>query len=543
MEYLLYLLRSSILLLAGVVMYRVLLHRLSFHAWKRIYLLVLLPAVFLLSGWSLPAGSRAGRMVQSFVPALAIEPGSTSESVKPGGGVIRQEPRTGSAHLPKIVLLGVLAGQALMLGRLGLRFGSLVRLRRRSKPLPGHHLVRSLPDEILPFSFGRTIYLNPAMHDPDDLQMIITHERQHIRSVHSVDIILAELLCSIHWFNPAAWLYRACLRENLEFQADSRTIASVGSVKRYQLTLLKTSGYRLPVPAIHFNHSSLKTRIMMLNQSADPIRRRWRFVPAILVICLVFLLCQQRPAIAQQSVAVDEGKGITIFVTDVSNGMPLVGARILDKSTGITQATDSSGRVRIRIPIDLQQKRLISVSTPDYPEASATIDIQSTASNLRQRDIEVNFKLQKGADPDRCYACEITISSVGIERSYPSTNEERHSFTETTVEAIDDWVEGDIQIKSERVPRVNGRLGTAVIMKGGTLRNDEGIFTMEGPITVTMHDQAQIIVIWKGKALGPVEFNRQQLGQLTFRKLTSIEAKEAKVLYGDAAHDGAFILE
>ena len=55
-----------------------------------------------------------------------------------------------------------------------------------------------------PFSFFNWVVVNPNQHAPDELDQILRHERVHVRERHSVDMIGAELVCIVFWFNPAA---------------------------------------------------------------------------------------------------------------------------------------------------------------------------------------------------------------------------------------------------------------------------------------------------------------------------------------------------
>ena len=40
------------------------------------------------------------------------------------------------------------------------------------------------------------------MHSEEDLADIIAHEKVHIRDFHWVDLLIAELLTVVFWFNP-----------------------------------------------------------------------------------------------------------------------------------------------------------------------------------------------------------------------------------------------------------------------------------------------------------------------------------------------------
>jgi beta-lactamase regulating signal transducer with metallopeptidase domain len=94
----------------------------------------------------------------------------------------------------------------------------------------------------------------------------------HVRQKHTVDILLAELLTIVNWYNPFVWLIRYSIRQNLEFIADCEVLKKGLDKKSYQYHLLSVMGqveYKL---ANNFNFSSLKKRIVMMNKlrSARP---------------------------------------------------------------------------------------------------------------------------------------------------------------------------------------------------------------------------------------------------------------------------------
>jgi hypothetical protein len=144
---------------------------------------------------------------------------------------------------------------------------------------------------IIPFSFGRAIYLNPRLHTEKEYEEIILHEYVHVCQRHTVDILVAELLCIVSWFNPFSWMIRHCIRQNLEFIADRQVLASGLDRKAYQYHLLKVVGeprYRL---ANNFNFSSLKKRIVMMNKSKSAKLHLFKFlfiVPLLGVLLVAF---------------------------------------------------------------------------------------------------------------------------------------------------------------------------------------------------------------------------------------------------------------
>ena len=127
--------------------------------------------------------------------------------------------------------------------------------------------VIALQRDLAPFSFFGKIYMNPSLHNDIQTKEILAHELTHVRQLHSLDVILGEFLSILCWFNPASWLLKREIRQNLEFLADNKVIESGFDTKSYQYHLLQLS-YQTPDLNLtnKFNISPLKKRITMMNQ-------------------------------------------------------------------------------------------------------------------------------------------------------------------------------------------------------------------------------------------------------------------------------------
>jgi len=127
--------------------------------------------------------------------------------------------------------------------------------------------IISVKESITPFSFFNMIFINPTLHNEHDTTQILTHELTHARHMHSIDVIVSELITIACWMNPAAWLLKREIRQNLEFLADNSVLESGFDSKKYQYHLLELS-YQTPDVKLgnKFNVSPLKKRITMMNQ-------------------------------------------------------------------------------------------------------------------------------------------------------------------------------------------------------------------------------------------------------------------------------------
>ncbi|WP_424494843.1 M56 family metallopeptidase [Salinimicrobium sp. GXAS 041] len=177
---------------------------------------------------------------------------------------------------------------ALLLARLAYRFYNLYKLTSGLQKIKKNGFIYCISSaEIQPFSFFKYIVYNPHFHSPEELAMILKHERTHARQWHSIDVLFVNLLCILLWFNPLNKWYRNSLIQNLEYLADQETAAVAPSKKAYQKAILKASmGDLQPVLANQFYQSSLKKRILMLNKNSTQKPHFWKLS---LVLPFIFL--------------------------------------------------------------------------------------------------------------------------------------------------------------------------------------------------------------------------------------------------------------
>ena len=131
----------------------------------------------------------------------------------------------------------------------------------------GYNLIVIDNGRFAPFSWMHYIVINRRDLEQDS-SAIISHELKHVRSFHWIDLLIAQSVCILNWFNPAAWLMRDELMLVHEYQADMAVLESGHNPKEYQMLLIKKAvGARFPSLANSINHSKLKKRITMMYKS------------------------------------------------------------------------------------------------------------------------------------------------------------------------------------------------------------------------------------------------------------------------------------
>ena len=123
-----------------------------------------------------------------------------------------------------------------------------------------------------PFSWMKYIVMNERDY-AEQSDEIFLHEKAHISLHHSVDLLLVDFLTVLQWFNPAIWMLRYDLRELHEYEADDIVLKSGIDAKQYQYLLIRktvgTSGHSI---ANSFSHSTLKNRITMMLRKKSTFR-------------------------------------------------------------------------------------------------------------------------------------------------------------------------------------------------------------------------------------------------------------------------------
>jgi len=170
--------------------------------------------------------------------------------------------------LGRLVEIVFMAGAVLLLLKFVFQLLSLLRihLNSRSDQLLSY-LFRNVLIPIVPFSFLNKIYVNKDQHLDAELKDIFKHEDIHVKGLHSLDILLFEMILVCCWYNPFVWLMRRAIRQNLEFLTDQQVLDKGIDKQTYQYSLLNVSKKGTSVGLSNqFNFKLLKRRIMMMNK-------------------------------------------------------------------------------------------------------------------------------------------------------------------------------------------------------------------------------------------------------------------------------------
>ena len=307
--FIVYIIKSSLLLAMLVSLFMLFMSRETFHKLNRFLLLLIVVVSLALPFANVGVGTPLQGVFDSIEngftktddalpvadvlladeqPVMTTLPSVATFDAVADGIPVSIEEKGGTAPLWQIVVLVIYGlGVALLVMRQVVMYVQLSRLIMRSRKataelygLDGVRL-RLHNGEEKPFSwFGWVVVSNNDM--AEGAREILTHEAAHVRAGHSWDIMLADAVIIMQWFNPLAWIMKSTLKDIHEFEADEAVISSGVNAKQYQLLIIKKAvGARLYSIANSFNHSLTKKRITMMCKEKS---NKWSRAKALYIL-------------------------------------------------------------------------------------------------------------------------------------------------------------------------------------------------------------------------------------------------------------------
>lgn len=191
----------------------------------------------------------------------------------------------------------------LSLGLLGVRMLRIRRLRRRAHLTPGDgYTLVEHPAIASPFSFLRTVFMSPACTGLRR-EMILCHERSHVRHAHTAERIVLEVVRCLYWINPFVWIAGRWLEEVQEWEADADVLKAGYDLTAYRIVIFRQLfGYN-PDMTCGLNHSFTKNRFLMMTRFEMHRHALWRLGAAIPVVAGMMMLCSFTVRTAEPPVA------------------------------------------------------------------------------------------------------------------------------------------------------------------------------------------------------------------------------------------------
>jgi len=340
-QVLLFLGKASLLTVAFVIMYRLLLRRETFHGLKRgaLMLSLVLSYVLPLTVITVHRDIQKSPAAQTFstnqpvsAPINQIQPFSPSVETTAVAPTVA-ETENAAIQAPAVkrditqilsvcLMAAYLAGLAVMLIIRIVsicRVASIVRNGRTVERGDGWKIVVT-DRNVSPFSWIGTIVLSEKYYASIDTT-VLKHEKAHIRHGHPLELMVVDFMSLFQWFNPAVWVLRRDLCLVHEQQADADVVKSLSDARPYQFMLLSQSQGGLAFNIVaSFNGNGVESRIDMMNRKRSGRRQLLRFFYLPVIICMSLTLTanvayDKVSAEPETAVQPDSIKGVNIFTT------------------------------------------------------------------------------------------------------------------------------------------------------------------------------------------------------------------------------------
>ncbi len=340
----LYLIKSTVWLTGFFLIYIAFLRNERFFVLNRIYLVtgILVSIVFPLFTWH-------------YTVIFPVTP--TAEVLEPKivGATTVSEP----FPIQKLLLYFYLTGALYLLFRLIKQTAAVWKVIRNSET---HHFnsIKLIRTDRYPasFSFFSFVFVNPSI-DETETNEIVNHEQEHIRQQHWMDLLLFEILRTMHWFNPVSWLYGHLIRQNHEYLADERALQRSSNPAIYRAALLNQM-FGGPVISLanSFNYSLNKKRFNMMKQiTYSPFRKLKLLLVLPLIAGVFYAFATPEYKFVQaagntevsdtpQNLKTVKGKVVK------EDGSPLKGTSIVVSGSTIGTMPDENGNFKLEVPDD-----------------------------------------------------------------------------------------------------------------------------------------------------------------------------------------------
>lgn len=266
-----YIIKSALVLALLYICIMPLLEKETFHRLNRIIILGCLILSFIVpfihfTGGTNPTVNMLRQAVQ--LPEIMIDGNGSEQSIW---------------NLTDIMICIYIIGVVAIFTMTVVQTASLIlRLRKCEQIADNRGNTIVLTDyAISPFCLFHYIVMS---HDDytNNREFILTHEQEHIRLHHYIDLIVLQLATIIQWFNPFVWLMGKNLKAIHEFEVDEAVLnKGIDATQYQQFLVIKAVGNRLQPFANNLNKESLKRRIIMMNQKKS---NRWMMLKALFVI-------------------------------------------------------------------------------------------------------------------------------------------------------------------------------------------------------------------------------------------------------------------
>ncbi|AXG71298.1 murein DD-endopeptidase MepM [Kordia sp. SMS9] len=286
-SWLLYILQANLVFGSFYLLYKWCFSRFTFHAFNRIFLLLLIPLSLLV-----PLSDALFPEMQFYLEIPLFDELAILSETATNVSTTTETENFQTIHYSFWIFSLYAIGVLCFLGRFVATTFKVFQLKSNSKPVLLHETKVYSANVAEVFSYFHWVFVPKSTATFIDA-CILTHEKAHISKVHSLDVLLAEMFIAMNWCNPLAYFYRKSIKSIHEFQADALVLQQEKVKKSSYLELLLASLEPKNTNPIYnyFSHPTLKKRIEMITKS--PSKNNLKFVyilliPVIGIACMAF---------------------------------------------------------------------------------------------------------------------------------------------------------------------------------------------------------------------------------------------------------------
>lgn len=177
-----------------------------------------------------------------------------------------------------------------------------LKMKKNSVQFIDNQKLVLMKESILPHSFWNAIFIGKEDFANGKIPSeLIAHEKAHLQQKHTLDILFAEVLQIVFWFNPMFVLFEKAIKLNHEFLADEAVNKQFDEVKSYQNLLLQFASNKQTVSlASTINYQITKKRLLMMTKEKSPFLMILK-ASCVVAVSVVLLIAFNSEAVAQSS--------------------------------------------------------------------------------------------------------------------------------------------------------------------------------------------------------------------------------------------------
>jgi len=383
-----YLLISTVCLSISYGFYLILFRKESGFVYLRAFLLVsiFISLLLPLSPLRIETGNPAKEVSGPALVGNVSNSGMETEDVRIIHDVENPDSKASGMEITTILLFVYLLGVSFVLLWVFFQIFRIVKLLFTSRRMKLKGFKYAINKKVkTPFSFFSCIFLPEEFADTEESNIVVRHEKIHVSEHHSLDMLLANLLCAFMWFNPLIWRMRSSIQLVHEYLADEGTLTSGYNRNVYMALMLNqaTEGKLIPLYS-SFNRSLLKNRMIMLAKNNTTRRNNYKILA--LIPLAVFLLLAVACVNGGKEPDNTSRENVTLAVETVKMNVVYAGV-----DNPVIIAANSIDQTKLEVSIDngkITKEGDQFIITP-AKAGSASVEIFSDGIKIGSKDFRV----------------------------------------------------------------------------------------------------------------------------------------------------------